>query len=123
MSSGHTETWEMQKFIDLETQFGAFNYKPLPVVLARGEGIYVWDTDGRKYYDFLSAYSAINQGHCHPAIIQALNEQASALTLTSRAFYNDKLGLFEEYMCQYFGFDRVLPMNTGVEACESAVKL
>lgn len=119
----HTEFIGMDNFINLEKQFGAFNYKPLPVVLERGEGIYVFDTEGKQYFDFLSAYSAVNQGHCHPAIVNALTSQAQQLTLTSRAFYNNKLGLFEEYITQMFGFDRVLPMNTGVEACESAVKL
>lgn len=114
---------EMQKYIDLENQFGAFNYKPLPVVLKRGEGIYVWDTEGKRYFDFLSAYSAVNQGHCNPEIIEALTDQARQLTLTSRAFHNDKLGEFEAMMTSVFGFDRMLPMNTGVEACESAVKL
>lgn len=123
MIPNDSETMEMQDFIALEKKFGAFNYKPLPVVLARGEGIYLWDVNGKKYFDFLSAYSAVNQGHCHPYILKVLKEQASVLTLTSRAFHNDKLGQFENYMCKLFGFDRVLPMNTGVEACESAVKL
>lgn len=109
--------------IALEEKYGAFNYSPLPVVLSKGEGIFVWDTDNKKYFDFLSAYSAVNQGHCHPKIINALIEQAQKLTLTSRAFYNDKLGYYEEYICNYFGFDRVLPMNTGVEGGETAVKL
>lgn len=113
----------MQLHIDLEKKFGAFNYKPLPVVLHKGEGIFVYDTEGKKYFDFLSAYSAVNQGHCHPRIIEALQEQAKLLTLTSRAFYNDRLGEFEQKITSIFGFDRVLPMNTGVEACESAVKL
>jgi ornithine--oxo-acid transaminase len=113
----------MQLHIDLEKKFGAFNYKPLPVVLHKGEGIFVYDTEGKKYFDFLSAYSAVNQGHCHPKIIDALQEQAKLLTLTSRAFYNDRLGEFEQKITSIFGFDRVLPMNTGVEACESAVKL
>lgn len=113
----------MQLHIDLEKKFGAFNYKPLPVVLHKGEGIFVYDTEGNKYFDFLSAYSAVNQGHCHPKIISALQEQAKLLTLTSRAFYNDRLGEFEQKITSIFGFDRVLPMNTGVEACESAVKL
>ena len=113
----------MQLHIDLEKKFGAFNYKPLPVVLHKGEGVFVYDTEGNKYFDFLSAYSAVNQGHCHPKIINALQEQAKLLTLTSRAFYNDRLGEFEQKITSIFGFDRVLPMNTGVEACESAVKL
>ena len=110
-------------YIAKEDQYGVHNYHPLPVVLEKGQGIYVWDTDGRPYFDFLSAYSAVNQGHCHPQIISALQEQASLLTLTSRAFHNNRLGLFEEMITKLFGFDRVLPMNTGVEACESAVKL
>ncbi|MBS3913149.1 MAG: ornithine--oxo-acid transaminase [Bacteroidetes bacterium] len=118
-----SEILEMSDYIALEKQYGAFNYKPLPVVLSKGEGIFVWDTDGKKYFDFLSAYSAVNQGHCHPDIIRALTSQASNLTLTSRAFHNDKLGIFEEYLAKYFQYDRVLPMNSGVEACESAVKL
>lgn len=109
--------------IGLENEFGAHNYHPLPVVLNRGEGVYVWDVEGKRYYDFLSAYSAVNQGHCHPKIIEALINQAQKLTLTSRAFYNDQLGLFEEFITNYFGFDKVLPMNTGAEAVETALKL
>lgn len=109
--------------IALENKYGAHNYHPLPVVLSRGEGVYVWDVEGKKYYDFLSAYSAVNQGHCHPKIVGALIEQAKILTLTSRAFYNDKLGVYEEYITNYFGFDKVLPMNTGAEAVETALKL
>lgn len=109
--------------ISLEDKFGAHNYHPLPVVLSRGEGVYVWDTEGKRYYDFLSAYSAVNQGHCHPKIIGALVNQAQTLTLTSRAFYNDKLGKYEEFVTKYFGFDKVLPMNTGAEAVETAIKL
>jgi ornithine--oxo-acid transaminase len=109
--------------IALEEQFGAQNYHPLPVVLSRGEGVYVWDVEGKKYYDFLSAYSAVNQGHCHPKIIEALKTQAEKLTLTSRAFYNDMLGVYEQYLTSYFGFDKVLPMNTGAEAVETAIKL
>jgi ornithine--oxo-acid transaminase len=112
-----------EHYIQLEKKYGAFNYKPLPVVLSKGEGIYVWDVEGRKYYDFLSAYSAVNQGHCHPKIIGALTAQAQELTLTSRAFYSSVLGEYEEFMCNYFGYDRVLPMNTGVEGGETAVKL
>ncbi len=112
-----------QEYIDREEKFGAHNYHPLPVVLDRGEGIFVWDTDGNKYYDFLSAYSAVNQGHCHPKIIEALTTQASKLTLTSRAFYNNVLGEFEQYMTELFGYDKVLPMNTGAEADETALKL
>jgi ornithine--oxo-acid transaminase len=109
--------------IALENKYGAHNYHPLPVVLNRGEGVYVWDVEGKKYYDFLSAYSAVNQGHCHPKIVGAMMEQAQILTLTSRAFYNDKLGVYEEYITNYFGFDKVLPMNTGAEAVETALKL
>jgi ornithine--oxo-acid transaminase len=109
--------------IALEDKYGAHNYHPLLVVLSRGEGVYVWDVEGKKYYDFLSAYSAVNQGHCHPKIIGAMMEQAQTLTLTSRAFYNDKLGVYEEYITKYFGFDKVLPMNTGAEAVETALKL
>jgi len=109
--------------IGLENEFGAHNYHPLPVVLNKGEGVYVWDVEGKRYYDFLSAYSAVNQGHCHPKIVEALINQAQKLTLTSRAFYNDQLGLFEEYITNYFGFDKVLPMNTGAEAVETALKL
>lgn len=109
--------------IVLEDQYGAHNYHPLPVVLTRGEGVYLWDVKGRQYYDFLSAYSAVNQGHCHPKILEALHTQAKRLTLTSRAFYNDVLGKYEKYITEYFGYDRVLPMNTGVEGGETAVKL
>ncbi len=109
--------------IALEDKYGAHNYHPLPVVLSRGEGVYVWDVEGKKYYDFLSAYSAVNQGHCHPKIVGALIDQAQTLTLTSRAFYNDKLGPYEQFLTQYFGFDKVLPMNTGAEAVETALKL
>lgn len=109
--------------IALEDKHGAHNYHPLPVVLSRGEGVYVWDVEGKKYYDFLSAYSAVNQGHCHPRIVGAMMQQAQTLTLTSRAFYNDKLGVYEQYVTNYFGFDKVLPMNTGAEAVETALKL
>jgi ornithine--oxo-acid transaminase len=109
--------------IEKENKYGAHNYHPLPVVLDRGEGVYVWDVDGKKYYDFLSAYSAVNQGHCHPKIVGAMVKQAQTLTLTSRAFYNDQLGVYEEYVTKYFGFDKVLPMNTGAEAVETALKL
>ncbi|PIF30571.1 ornithine--oxo-acid transaminase [Flavobacterium sp. 9] len=109
--------------IEKENKYGAHNYHPLPVVLERGEGVYVWDVDGKKYYDFLSAYSAVNQGHCHPKIVKAMVDQAQKLALTSRAFYNDKLGNYEEYVTNYFGFDKVLPMNTGAEAVETALKL
>ncbi|WP_439489275.1 ornithine--oxo-acid transaminase [Algoriphagus sp.] len=109
--------------IDLEDKYGAHNYHPLPVVLAKGEGVFLWDVEGRRYYDFLSAYSAVNQGHCHPRIKDALIEQASTLTLTSRAFHNDVLGPFEKYISEYFGFDKVLPMNTGAEGVETAIKI
>ncbi len=109
--------------IALEEKHGARNYHPLPVVLSRGEGVYVWDIEGNKYYDFLSAYSAVNQGHCHPKIVEALKTQAEKLTLTSRAFHNDILGTYEKYVTEYFGFDKVLPMNTGAEAVETAIKL
>lgn len=109
--------------IGLENKYGAHNYHPLPVVLNRGEGVYVWDVEGKKYYDFLSAYSAVNQGHCHPKIVNALINQSQTLMLTSRAFYNDKLGPYEKFLTEYFGFDKVLPMNTGAEAVETAIKL
>ena len=112
-----------QKAIDLEHQYGAHNYHPLPVVLSRGDGVYVWDVEGRRYYDFLSAYSAVNQGHCHPKIINALKDQAETLTLTSRAFHNDILGKYEQFATKYFGFDKLLPMNTGAEAVETAIKI
>jgi len=107
----------------LEEKYGAHNYHPLPVVLCRGEGVFLWDVEGKRYYDFLSAYSAVNQGHCHPRIIRALTEQAKELTLTSRAFYNDKLGLAEKYVCETFGYDKALMMNSGAEANETAIKL
>ncbi|MHA7059369.1 ornithine--oxo-acid transaminase [Aquimarina sp. M1] len=112
-----------QQAIDLENKYGAHNYHPLPVVLSKGEGVYVWDVEGKKYYDFLSAYSAVNQGHCHPKIVGAMMEQAQTLTLTSRAFYNDKLGEYEKFASAYFGFDKLLPMNTGAEAVETALKI
>ena len=112
-----------QEFIKLEDKYGAHNYHPLPVVLSRGEGVFVWDVEGNRYYDFLSAYSAVNQGHCHPSIVNALKEQAEVLTLTSRAFYNDKLGPFEKYAAEYFGYDKILAMNSGAEAVETAMKL
>ena len=113
----------LQEYTALEDKYGAHNYHPLPVVLAKGEGVFVWDVEGKKYYDFLSAYSAINQGHCHPKIVDALKNQVDVLTLTSRAFYNDTLGEYEQYVTDYFGFDKVLPMNTGAEAVETALKL
>ncbi|MFD1292438.1 ornithine--oxo-acid transaminase [Lutibacter holmesii] len=118
-----SEKISSQQAIDLENKYGAHNYHPLPVVLDRGEGVYVWDVEGKRYYDFLSAYSAVNQGHCHPSIIGALTEQAGKLTLTSRAFYNDVLGVYEKYVTEYFGYEKVLPMNTGAEAVETAIKL
>jgi ornithine--oxo-acid transaminase len=112
-----------EALIEKENKYGAHNYHPLPVVLEKGEGVFVWDVDGKKYYDFLSAYSAVNQGHCHPRIVGAMMKQAQTLTLTSRAFHNDQLGVFEEFVTKYFGFDKVLPMNTGAEAVETALKL
>ena len=112
-----------QQAIDLENKHGAHNYHPLPVVLSRGEGVYVWDVEGKKYYDFLSAYSAVNQGHCHPKIVDAMVSQAKTLSLTSRAFHNDVLGTYEKYITEYFSFDKVLPMNTGAEAVETALKI
>ncbi|MFY0600411.1 MAG: ornithine--oxo-acid transaminase [Cyclobacteriaceae bacterium] len=118
-----TATKSSSELIDLEQKHGAHNYHPLPVVLAKGEGVFVWDVDGKRYFDFLSAYSALNQGHCHPKIVSALKEQAETLTLTSRAFYNDVLGEYEKYISEYFGFDKVLPMNTGAEAVETAIKI
>ena len=112
-----------QYFLELEEKYGAHNYHPLPVALTKGEGVFVWDVEGKKYFDFLSGYSALNQGHCHPKIIAALVDQAQKLTLTSRAFYSDVLGKYEKYITQYFGYDKVLPMNTGVEAVETGIKL
>jgi len=123
MQSALTISANSQQFIDLEEKYGAHNYHPLPVVLDRGEGVFVWDVDGNRYYDFLSGYSAVNQGHCHPQIIKALAEQASKLTLTSRAFHSNLLGEYEKYITEYFGYDKVLPMNTGVEGGETAIKL
>jgi ornithine--oxo-acid transaminase len=117
------EKLSSQELVQLEDRFGAHNYHPLPVVLSRGKGVHVWDVEGKQYFDFLSAYSAVNQGHCHPKIVDALIEQAQTLTLTSRAFYNDSLGVYEQFITQYFGFDKVLPMNTGAEAVETAIKL
>ncbi|WP_100615932.1 ornithine--oxo-acid transaminase [Confluentibacter citreus] len=112
-----------QQAINLEKQYGSNTYHPLPVVLCRGEGVYVWDVDGKKYYDFLSAYSAVNQGHCHPKIVSALIKQAQTLTLTSRAFHNNVLGRYEKFTCEYFGYDKLLPMNSGAEAVEAALKI
>jgi ornithine--oxo-acid transaminase len=118
-----TKVTDSEKAIELEDKYGAHNYHPLPVVIAKGEGVYVWDVEGKRYYDFLSAYSAVNQGHCHPKIIAALVEQAHKLTLTSRAFHNNKLGECEKFLCETFGYDKVLMMNSGAEATETAVKL
>lgn len=123
MHSTITSSADTQQYIDLEEKYGAHNYHPLPVVLNRGEGVFVWDVDGKRYYDFLSGYSAVNQGHCHPKIVAALTQQAQQLTLTSRAFHSNLLGEYEQYITRYFGYDKVLPMNTGVEAGETAVKL
>ena len=117
------EKMSSAEIIKLEDKHGAHNYHPLPVVLSKGDGVYVWDVEGKKYYDFLSAYSAVNQGHCHPKIVGAMTNQAETLTLTSRAFYHDKLGVYETYVTEYFGFDKVLPMNTGAEAVETALKI
>jgi len=118
-----TITKTVQKFIDQEAQYGAHNYHPLPVVLSKGKGAFVWDVDGKRYFDFLSAYSAVNQGHCHPKIVEALMEQAQTLCLTSRAFYNDCLGPYEEFITKFFGYDKMLPMNSGAEAVETALKV
>lgn len=114
---------DSQRAMELEQRFGAHNYHPLPVVITRGKGVHVWDPEGNRYYDFLSAYSAVNQGHCHPKIISTMKQQAEKLTLVSRAFYSDMLGVYEEYMHEYFGYDKLLPMNTGAEAVETAIKL
>src|SRR6187551_3594230 len=121
-SSAHLLT-KTQYYLELEEKHGAHNYHPIPVVLSRGEGVFVWDVEGKRYFDFLSGYSALNQGHCHPKIIAALMKQAEKLTLTSRAFHNSVLGEYEKYITEYFGYDKVLPMNTGVEAVETAIKL
>ncbi|WP_423818841.1 ornithine--oxo-acid transaminase [Salinimicrobium sp. TIG7-5_MAKvit] len=118
-----SEKISSQEAIQLEDRYGAHNYHPLPVVLEKGEGVHVWDVEGKKYYDFLSAYSAVNQGHCHPRIVGAMTEQAQKLTLTSRAFHNNILGRYEKYATEYFGFDKLLPMNTGAEAVETAIKI
>ena len=112
-----------QHFIDIEERYGAHNYHPIPVVIERAKGVFMWDVDGKRYFDFLSAYSAVNQGHCHPRIVAAMTEQAQKLTLTSRAFHNDKLGVFEQFMTELFGYDKLLPMNSGAEAVETAIKL
>ncbi len=118
-----TSTLSGSDLIAMEDKYGAHNYHPIPVVIAKGQGVFVWDVEGKKYFDFLSAYSAVNQGHCHPRIVQAIRDQANMLTLTSRAFYNDVLGVYEKFISEYFNFDKVLPMNTGAEAVETAIKL
>jgi ornithine--oxo-acid transaminase len=123
MLSTISMTEQTKYYLGLEEQYGAHNYHPIPVVLSKGKGVYVWDVDGRQYFDFLSGYSAVNQGHCHPHIVEAFIEQSQKLTLTSRAFYNDLLGEYEKYITAYFGYDKVLPMNTGVEAVETGIKL
>jgi ornithine--oxo-acid transaminase len=123
MTNNHNVSANAAKYLELEDQFGAHNYHPIPVVLEKGEGVYLYDVDGKKYFDFLSGYSAVNQGHCHPAIVKTLQDQASKLTLTSRAFHNNLLGEYEAYITKYFGYDKVLPMNTGVEGGETAIKL
>ena len=119
----NNKKYSAEELMELENRYGAHNYHPLPVVLEKGEGVYLWDVNGKKYYDFLSAYSAVNQGHCHPKIVETLTAQAQKLTLTSRAFYNDKLGVYEKFVTGYFGYEKVLPMNTGAEAVETALKL
>src|SRR6187551_924792 len=121
-SSAHLLT-KTQYYLELEEKHGAHNYHPIPVVLNKGEGVFVWDVEGKKYFDFLSGYSAVNQGHCHPKILAALTEQAHQLTLTSRAFYSDVFGEYAKFITDFFGYDKVLPMNTGVEAVETAIKL
>jgi ornithine--oxo-acid transaminase len=118
-----SESKSSNYFIALEDKYGAHNYHPIPVVIEKGEGIFVWDVEGKQYFDFLSAYSSVNQGHCHPSIVKALVEQASKIALTSRAFHNNMLGEYEKYITNYFGYDKVLPMNTGVEGGETAIKL
>lgn len=123
MQATMTNKKASQRMIDLEDKYGAHNYHSLPVVLEKGEGVYVWDVEGKQYFDFLSAYSAVNQGHCHPKIVNALTEQAKKLSLSSRAFYNDSLGEYEKFITSYFGYDKVLPMNTGAEGVETAMKL
>jgi ornithine--oxo-acid transaminase len=123
MSTNHNVSANAAKYLELEDQFGAHNYHPIPVVLEKGEGVFLYDVDGKKYFDFLSGYSAVNQGHCHPAIVKTLQDQAAKLTLTSRAFHNNLLGEYEAYITKYFGYDKVLPMNTGVEGGETAIKL
>src|SRR5271154_6992285 len=121
--TAETTVSKAEYLIELEERYGAHNYHPLPVVLERGRGVYLWDVEGKRYYDFLSAYSAVNQGHCHQLLVDVLKKQVEKLTLTSRAFYNNVLGEYEKYITEYFGYDKVLPMNTGVEAVETALKL
>lgn len=123
METSNLNKYSANELMEMENRYGAHNYHPLPVVLERGEGVFVWDVEGKKYYDFLSAYSAVNQGHCHPKIIDTMIAQVKRLTLTSRAFYNSELGKYEEFVTRYFGFEKVLPMNTGAEAVETAIKL
>jgi ornithine--oxo-acid transaminase len=123
METTRNKTLSSQELMELENKHGAHNYHPLGVVLAKGEGVYVWDVEGKQYFDFLSAYSAVNQGHCHPRLVAAITEQASVLNLTSRAFYNDKLGVFEKFATEYFGYEKLLPMNTGAEGVETAIKI
>ena len=123
MHTNHDVSANAAKYLELEDKFGAHNYHPIPVVLEKGEGVFLFDVDGKRYFDFLSGYSAVNQGHCHPAIVKTLQEQAARLTLTSRAFHNNLLGEYEAYISAYFGYDKVLPMNTGVEGGETAIKL
>ena len=123
MSTNHNVSSNAAKYLELEDKFGAHNYHPIPVVLEKGEGVFLYDVDGKKYFDFLSGYSAVNQGHCHPEIVKTLQAQAAKLTLTSRAFHNNLLGEYEAYITKYFGYDKVLPMNTGVEGGETAIKL
>lgn len=123
MNTTDTKVMSSAVAMELEDKYGAHNYHPLPVVLAKGDGVYVWDVEGKQYFDFLSAYSAVNQGHCHPKIVEAMVDQARTLTLTSRAFYSDALGAYEKFICDYFGYDKVLPMNSGAEGDETALKL
>ena len=123
MQQTTTSPSRTQRAIALEERYGAHNYHPLPVVLDSGLGVHVWDVEGKRYFDFLSAYSAVNQGHCHPRLVKAMQEQAGKLTLTSRAFYNSLLGEYEQFVCTFFGYDKMLPMNTGAEAVETALKM
>ncbi|MGZ5283941.1 MAG: aminotransferase class III-fold pyridoxal phosphate-dependent enzyme, partial [Bacteroidia bacterium] len=123
MTTAQTQTHTSEYYIEQEDKYGAHNYKPLPVVLERASGVFMWDVEGKRYYDFLAAYSAVNQGHCHPRLVKVMQEQAEKLTLTSRAFYNNKLGEAEKFLCETFGYDKALLMNGGVEAVESSLKL